>query len=71
MVISDVAVEDRETRHLDVEQAFSKAPVDTDIYIKVPEKYQKFRRLWGISNRPSGSEVLEQELRRRSGDTGI
>ena len=42
VVLATAAMEDRELRHLDVEQAFTKADIDTELYAQLPEKYQNF-----------------------------
>ena len=40
-----------ELRHFDAEQAFLKANIDEEIYIKIPEEYQEFPRAVGLLNK--------------------
>ncbi|CAN0174703.1 unnamed protein product, partial [Ascophyllum nodosum] len=42
MLLATAAAKDGELRHLDAEQAFLKADIDEEIYIAIPEEFQKF-----------------------------
>lgn len=53
MVHATAAVEDRELRHVDVEQARVRAVVDEEIYIELPEEYQASLERWASSTRQS------------------
>ena len=43
--------EDGELRHFDEEQVFLKANIDEEIYIEIPEEYQKFPGAVGLLNK--------------------
>ena len=45
MLLAMVAAKDGELRHFDAEQAFLKSDIDEEIYIEIPEEFQKLGRL--------------------------
>jgi len=51
LVLATAAVEDRELRHLDVEQAFLQADIDEEVYIELPEDFQEFPGAVGRLNK--------------------
>ena len=42
MLLAMAAAKDGELRHFDADQAFLKADIDEEIYIEIPDEFQKF-----------------------------
>ena len=51
MLLATAAAKDGELRHFDAEQAFLKADIDEEIYIEIPEEFQKFPGAVGRLNK--------------------
>ena len=51
MLLAMAAAKDGELRHFDAEQAFLKADIDEEIYIKIPEEFQEFPGAVGRLNK--------------------
>ena len=67
MLLAMAAANDGELRHFDAEQAFLKADIDEEIYIEIPEEFQKFPGAVGRLNKAiyrlvQGGGVLEQQF---------
>lgn len=51
MVLSTVAIEDWEIRHVDFEKAYLQAPIDQEIFVEIPEEYQEIPGAVGKLNK--------------------
>ena len=51
MLLVTAAAKDGELRHFDAEQAFLKADIDEELYIEIPEEFQKFPGAVGRLNK--------------------
>ena len=48
MLLATAAVGDMELRHIDVEQAFLKAPINQGVDVAIPDVYQEFPEAVGL-----------------------
>ena len=51
MALATGVIKDMEMRHLDFEQAYLMADINTEIYIELPQEYQEFLNAVGRLNK--------------------
>ena len=72
MVLATAAVEDREIRHLGVEQEFIRAPIDSEVHIELPDNVEIFPGAVGRLNKAlygtvQGARCWNRELSKSLG----